>query len=121
VIVTLPNADGALSPGMSVTAWVPTGQTSMELTISKDAVLRNEIGPFIYVVRGGPGGGPAAAVPTPIELRFAIDDRVVVRSAPLSPGDQVIVEGNERLFPMAPVAPLNNDSGERPASQGSDH
>lgn len=105
VIAVLPNDDGTLSPGMSVTAWVPVGGTAEMLTVPKDAVLRNDAGPYIYIARPtGPQGHQAT--PVRIEVLFGEGDRVVVRADGLAHGDLAIVEGNERLFPMTPVAPI---------------
>ena len=105
VVVTLDDHDGRLTPGMSLSAWVPTGDRSDELTLSSDAVLRNDIGAYVYVARGGGLGTPGNAVPANVQVRFPVDDRVVVESTALQPGDLVVVEGNERLFPGAPVIP----------------
>jgi hypothetical protein len=96
---------------MSVTGWVPTGQHSQELTISKNAVMRNEAGPFVYVARGGAPGAPASATPTPVQILFSDRDRFVVRAPAISSGDLLVVEGNERLFPMAPINPVVPDDG----------
>jgi RND family efflux transporter MFP subunit len=111
LIAKLENAGGTLAPGMSVTGWVPTGQHSQELTISKNAVMRNEAGPFVYVARGGAPGAPASATPTPVQILFSDRDRFVVRAPAISSGDLLVVEGNERLFPMAPINPVVPDDG----------
>ena len=95
VVVTLDDRDGMLTPGMSLTAWVPTGGRTDRLTVSKDAVLRNDAGAFVYVARGG------KAVPATVQVRFPVADRVVIESSGLHAGDLVVVEGNERLFPGA--------------------
>jgi RND family efflux transporter MFP subunit len=124
VVVTLPNDEAALAPGMSVTAWVPAGAEGPQLTVSKAAVLRDDRGTFVYVARammepgspaspgapespGAPGapGALTAAMPARIEILFPLGDRFVVRSGDLRAGDAAIVEGNERLFPTAPVIP----------------
>lgn len=90
-----------LAPGVSVVGWIPTGEEAEHLTISKDAVVRNALGPFVYVVRGE--AGSQAAMPAQIEIFFETAGRVAVRPGALQPGDLVIVEGNERLYPTAPV------------------
>ena len=106
LVVTLPNSEGDLTHGMSLAAWVPTGRSGEQLTVAKDAVLRNEVGPYIYVARKVAPDGPAMATPVTIEILFTVGDRVAVRSPALRPEDPAIREGNERLFPMAPVIPL---------------
>jgi len=111
VVVRLDDRDGRLTPGMSLSAWVPTGGRSDALTLSNDAILRNDIGAYVYVARGGGGGTPGNATPANVQVRFPVDDRMVVESAALQPGDLVVVEGNERLFPGAPVIPQQRDAG----------
>ncbi|MCE7974263.1 MAG: efflux RND transporter periplasmic adaptor subunit [Leptolyngbya sp. PLA1] len=96
VRVLLANADGRLRPGMSVTGLVGTGSRAPSLTIHKDAILRDDAGEFIY---WSPGG---SAVPARIRTLFAVGDRVAV-SAQIPPGADVIVKGNERVFPGQPV------------------
>lgn len=98
VIARLSNVAGGFAPGMSVTAWAPTNVRGEHLTIAKNAVMRNESGEFAYVVRDG------AAMPARLRVLFPAADRFVVQSNELRAGDQVIVEGNERLFPTAPVS-----------------
>ncbi len=105
VVVTLDDHGGRLTPGMSLSAWVPTGGRSDAFTVSNDAVLRNDVGAYVYVTRGD------TAMPANVHVRFPIDDRVVVESAALQPGDLVVVEGNERLFPGAPVIPQQRAAG----------
>lgn len=106
LIAHIDNADGQLAPGMSVIGWIPTGEISEELTISKNAIMRNEVGPFVYVARSSQPDAPSSAAPTPVQILFSSKDRMVVKSNGLSPGDLLVVEGNERLFPMAPIIPM---------------
>lgn len=105
MIVRLDNPNAALAAGMSITGWVPTGQAAEQLTISKDALLRNDVGAYVYVARSGAPGAPSSATPANVQILFALKDRFVVKSQSIAPGDLIIVEGNERLFPMAPVIP----------------
>ncbi|MEX2217509.1 MAG: efflux RND transporter periplasmic adaptor subunit [Phycisphaerales bacterium] len=98
VRVRLANPEGRLRPGMSIAALVPTGARQATLTISKDGVLRNDAGEYVLFNAGG-----TAAV-APVRTLFPVGDRVAVQSSALRPGAQVIVEGNERLFPGMPVA-----------------
>jgi RND family efflux transporter MFP subunit len=119
VVAALENADGKLTPGMSVTAYLPTGQLTEELTVSKDAVLRNEAGAYVYVARGGgEGGAPASAVPVTVRVQFPVGDRMVIASRDIKAGDLVVVEGNERLFPMMPVIPHVKEGGSARAAAG---
>ncbi len=120
IVATLADADGALTPGMSITGWIPTGATAERLTISSDALLRNEAGAYVYVARGGsaPGAEPAASMAVPLGVRvlFPAGNRVVVEAEGLNPGDAVVVEGNERLFPMMPIMGLPAAGASEPSS-----
>lgn len=108
LVVRLPDEEAILSPGMSVVAWVPTTATAPQLTVHKDAVLRNDVGPFVYVVRDSGQDQPPTAIPVQIEVLYSLRERMVVEGA-LREGDRVIVEGNERLRPMTPVQPTDSD------------
>ena len=123
VVATLGDAGRRVTPGMSLTAWIPTGQKTEQLTIDRDAVLRNDAGAFVYVARGMPrrsgerGGSaeasaPASAVPVNIRVLFPVEDRLVVEARGLEAGDFVVVEGNERLFPMMPIQALPRAASE---------
>lgn len=98
-------SQGPLRPGMTVVGQVPTGEPKEALTISKDAVLRNESGSYVYFDAGG-----VSAI-APIRVEYAVGERVVVQSPALKPGMKVVVEGNERMFPGQPLAV----QGEAPA------
>jgi multidrug efflux pump subunit AcrA (membrane-fusion protein) len=107
---------------MSVTAYIPTGRAVEQLTVHKDAVMRNAAGAYLYVARGGgaeeSAGGPAVAAPVQVDVKFPVGDRVVVTAAGLQAGDLVVIEGNERLFPMMPITPLAKGAGAGPAAAG---
>jgi len=117
VRVRITNPDRDMKPGMSVTGSVPTGERTTALTISKDAVLRNDAGTFTFF---DGGGGVAAA--RPVELMFAVGDRYVMRGQGWSEDTRVIVEGNERVFPGQPLVDIEQESDgraeSRPAGQG---
>ncbi len=94
VRVRITNPERDMKPGMSVTGSIPTGERMTALTMSKDAVLRNDAGTIAYYNQNG-----VAAV-RPVELLFAVGDRYVIREQRgWNAGDPVIVEGNERIFP----------------------
>ena len=115
VVVRLDNSAGQLAPGMSVTAWVPTGEQAQQMTIHKDALMRGPTGAFVYVARGSGPDAPAQAMPMDVQMMFGLADRVVVKAPGLAAGDLLVVEGNERLFPTAPVIPLPRDAEPAPA------
>ncbi len=51
LLVRLANADGRLKPGMSVSAYLPTGGEEEALTVPRDAVQTRPTGSVVYVVR----------------------------------------------------------------------
>jgi RND family efflux transporter MFP subunit len=106
LVATLANDAGSMAPGMSVTAWVPTGAQAERLTVPRGAIMRSDAGAFVYAVRALSPDAPPSAVPAHVHVLFSHKDRLVVRSNELAAGDQVVVEGNERLFPMMPVQPV---------------
>ncbi len=108
LVARLKSTTGLLAPGMSVKAWVPTGQRTERFTVAKSAILRGDAGSYIYVARGGSDQKPAMTAAVQVKTLFATQDRVVVRATGLHEGDLAIVEGNERLFPMMPVIPKQN-------------
>jgi len=120
VKVELGDMDGQVKPFMTVEAWVPTGVNENAMTIRKDAVLQNETGSYVYVMRGG------RAEISPVRPIFSAGmDRVVVLGG-LEAGDPVIYEGNERLYPGAPVVITSGEdiqgenSGRRDEGDGHD-
>ncbi len=124
-VATIDNtaAGGRLAPGMSLTAWIPTGAIAKRLLVSRNAILRNEAGAFLYVARqprGAAGGEAARAVPLRVTVSFGVGDRVVVQGPGLEEGDLVVVEGNERLFPMMPVIPIPAEDDRAPVEAPGD-
>lgn len=99
-----------IAAGMSVTAMVPTGEERNMITVHRDAILRNQVSAYVYAVLPGAEGAPPSAAPIDVTLLFQTADRAVVRSARLRPGMEVVIEGNERLYPMAPIAPIGAGS-----------
>ena len=96
-----------LRPGMSVTAFVPTGSVEPVLTIHKDAVLRDDAGLFAFMaVPNSDPNNPMVtgqAIPARLSRLFAAGDRVAIRPGQIRPGAWLLVEGNERVFPTQPL------------------
>lgn len=103
------NTAGSLAAGQSVIGWVPTEAVADHTIVPTDAILRNEMGAMVYVVRPQ-DEGPAQSMPMNVTVLFEIPGRVVVASGGLRPGDQVVVEGQERLYPTAPIIPMLVDA-----------
>ena len=109
LIARVSDSQGDLATGLSLVGWVPTGASGQHLIVPTDAVLRNDMGPYVYVARQF-GEGPAQAMPANVTILFEEPGRVIVEAASLRPGDRVVVEGNDRLYPTAPVVPVGNTS-----------
>ncbi len=121
VRATLENQQGALRPGMTITASVPTGELAPSLLVPADALLRDDAGWFVYTATGSDPDN-RAAVPARVERLFSVGALTAVRtiSGPLFPGAIVVIEGNERiLFPGQPLTVANPDvlSATQPHSQ----
>ena len=87
--IFLPNPDLALKPGMSARVSF-VRRIERAVLVPKDAVLRDGDERFVLVVADG------HAERRTVELGSAIDDQWHVRSG-LSPADEVVVSGNEKL------------------------
>ncbi len=111
VRIRLENEDGALRPGMSVTAYIPTGASENALTVHKDAVLRDDAGTFVYMNANG------QAMPVRVSRLWAVGDRIVVQSGMLEAGMQLVVEGNERLYPTALLSVINEGADKASGEQ----
>ncbi|WP_193210890.1 efflux RND transporter periplasmic adaptor subunit [Luteolibacter marinus] len=104
LIAHIPDPDNQLTPGSSVEARVPLGKPTEHLVVSADAVLSSFSGTFVFVPAPAPEGPPMAKRVT-VEVLFERDGESVLAAGELEAGDQVIVEGNERLFPGTPLDP----------------
>ena len=95
---------GALQPGMSISARLPLGAVTQRLVVPRDAIIRR--GPSSLVVKVG-ADNLAEHVPVKVLFTtaggFAVSE---VMPGSLPAGTQVIVEGNERIFPGTPVQPM---------------
>lgn len=97
VRIAVDNAKNNLRPGMSLTAYVPTGVQGEYVTVHKDAIVRTPTGEVVYFADDG-----VSAI-APIERLFAVGNRVAVRSPVLQGGMSVVTSGNERMFPGQPL------------------
>ena len=93
--------DKNLLPGMSVNAEIPTAIKQKHLLIPTDAIQRNGAGYFVFKVMPGQKG--SSAMPVMVQVLFKHGAETAVVSPMIKDGDAIIVEGNERLFPMMPV------------------
>lgn len=117
LVVRLENENMLMASGMSVTGWVPTGEQGKFLTIPKDAILRSDVGAFVYVVRAGTGDGPPVVQAEQVRILYPSGDRYVIDKSGLRAGDELVTEGNERLFPNAPVTPVRDAATDNAKSE----
>ncbi len=114
-VLRVVNTKELLAPGLALTAFVPAGATAPRIVIPKDAILRGDASPFVYVVRGG------VAMPVNVRIAFPLGDDVALEPGAIAAGDEVVTEGNERLMgptPVAPIAPSVADGGDGTGAAG---
>ncbi len=97
---TFANPNGVLLPGMYVRAVLGTVTAQNGMLIPQPAVSRDPKGNATVMVVGAKN----LAEPRPITVRQMVGDKWLVTSG-LKPGDQVIVEGLQKVRPGAPVKP----------------
>ncbi|HUT14231.1 MAG TPA: efflux RND transporter periplasmic adaptor subunit [Thermoguttaceae bacterium] len=119
VKVRLENPSGPegplLKPGMFARVTLPVGRPDTVLVVPKDGLVLDPRSPFVCVIDPAPEplvaqyqqqGMPlpnGVARRVPVELGATQGDLIEVRGM-LRPGDRVVTEGNERLFPGNPVS-----------------
>jgi RND family efflux transporter MFP subunit len=111
VHVRLDDEGGALKPGMSATARIPTGAPKPVRTVPRDAVLRTDGAPTVWALR------EEQAQPLAVEVLFATAERMAVRpegEAALAPDTPVVIEGAEPLRPGQDVIVAGEGSPRRP-------
>jgi membrane fusion protein (multidrug efflux system) len=112
--VIFPNPKGVLLPGMFVRAVVKEGINKQALLIPQQAVSRDPKGnPVVLIVNAG-----GKVEQRMLTLDRAIEDKWIV-STGLTPGEQVVVEGLQKVRPglAVKVVPFNeNKTGLVPAA-----
>lgn len=102
IVATIPNTTRKLASGESVTGHLPVGELEPHWLFSTDAVIRSVSGEFAYVAaKSEKEGDLPVARRIPINIAFERGNKVYVSVAgsEFTMGDQIIVEGNERLMP----------------------
>jgi membrane fusion protein (multidrug efflux system) len=93
----VPNTDGALLPGMYVRGRVAQSEVDDAVLLPQQAVQRSSGSDSVTVV--GADGKPA---PRPVKLGGVSGQNWIVLDG-LKPGEQVIVDGFQKMRPGAPV------------------
>ena len=103
------NKDGRLWPGQFVDIAL-TLETHTAVLIRSEAVQVSQNGPFVYVVKSD-----QSVEPRPIVVGQAVRDRLIVEKG-LAAGENVVTDGQSRLFPGAKVKSASNPA-DQPVSQ----
>lgn len=119
-----PNADGMLLPGLYVRARLEQAVRENALSIPQMAVQRDTNGQaFVYVLKG-----EDTVERRDVSLGLTFKNEWLVEDG-LQPGDRVVVEGAQKLYPDAKVVaePVNAKpeaaatQSARPAAQTANH
>ena len=106
IVATIPNTTSKFTSGESVTGHLPVGELEPHWLFSTDAVIRSVSGEFAYVAtKPEKEGELPVARRIPINIAFERGNKVYVAidGSEFTMGDQIIVEGNERLMPGRPL------------------
>ncbi|MEX8500280.1 efflux RND transporter periplasmic adaptor subunit [Leptothrix ochracea] len=96
----VPNPDGVLLPGLFVKVRLALARTDAGILVPQQAVTRAATGDTVLVV--GEGNMP---MPRPVKIGSAQGSQWVVLDG-LKPGEQVIVDGFQKMRPKSPVRPV---------------
>lgn len=114
--ILFPNPGGELLPGLFVRALVQEGVNRQAILIPQQAVSRDPKGTPLALVVDSEGKTEQRM----LVLDRAIGDRWLVASG-LTPGDRVIVEGNQKVRPgmiVKALTPGDKDTAQAPPPEG---
>ncbi|KQU76870.1 RND transporter [Rhizobacter sp. Root16D2] len=97
----VPNADGLLLPGMYVRVRLEQAQVDGAIALPQQAVTRSNQGDTVMVV-----GADGKVAPRPIKIGSAAQDGQWLVTDGLKPGEQVMVDGFQKLRGPGPVKPV---------------
>jgi membrane fusion protein (multidrug efflux system) len=97
----VPNADGLLLPGMYVRVRLEQAQVDGAIALPQQAVTRSNQGDTVMVV-----GADGKVSPRPIKVGSAAQDGQWLVTDGLKPGEQVMVDGFQKLRGPGPVKPV---------------
>ncbi|WP_461210645.1 efflux RND transporter periplasmic adaptor subunit [Desulfocurvus sp. DL9XJH121] len=101
VKIRIPGGTG-LAQGMRATAHLPVGEKVQAVTVPRDAVILLQDRPVVFAV----DQGQARMIPVAVVAYQGLS--AAVNGPGLAEGMQVVVKGNERLYPGAPVRTANS-------------
>lgn len=93
--IDAPSAD--LAPGLALSAFVPEGEPRAWTLVPKDALVYRGTSASVFVVRDG------RATPVAVRIAFPYGEWAALEPGSVRAGDELVVEGNERLMPGASV------------------
>jgi membrane fusion protein, multidrug efflux system len=96
----VPNPEGDLLPGLYVRVRVPTAQSEDALLVPQQAVTRGTAGDSVMVV-----GADHQVSQRQVQLGGSHNGQWVVLAG-LKAGEQVVVDGFQKIRPKAPVTPV---------------
>lgn len=102
VIANIADPEDELVPGLSVSAELPVSVERPRLAVPSDAVVTTFAGPAIFRAQQSKEGLPFAERLN-VTVLFQKEGTVFIEAEGLNEGDLVVIEGNERLFPMTPL------------------
>jgi len=100
---TLENGQPVIKAGMVARVMLPIGERATVKMAPKDAIVLGGPAPVVYVVEGE-GANPGLRTVRPVIVGLGITDGGwIAINGDVQVGQDVVVEGNERLFPGQPV------------------
>ncbi len=112
VFIEVTNDSGTLGGGMLVRATLSLDEKYSSLAVSKDAIIRQGPNTMVYTVIEG------KAAPISVQTTSSEGKMVAIRGEGLQEGMEVVVRGNERIFPGSPVRVANG--GQQQDQTGAD-
>lgn len=112
VKVRLENPNGLLKPGMLARAVLPVDAKHPALLAPKDAIVLGGPQPLVYVATAGGAKGKSVARPVPVRLGVEVGNSIELIGE-IQAGDQVVIEGNERLMPGQELIPTVRATAEK--------
>jgi len=106
-----PNKEHRLWPGELVNAWLLLDTRHDGLTVSASAVQQGPQGPYVYVINAD-----STVAVRPVKVAQVSGGQALIDSG-LSPGEQVVVDGQYKLQPGIHVTILHGKAAEEAAAQ----